>query len=112
MREQLLGRGTYTIAGSSISASMPIFSASRANSTARSVVSSETPATSGTRPPTTSTPARSARRFSSGSNELFSPTVPSSTSPSMPSATSAASVIWHAGMSTARSAENCVVAAG
>ena len=100
------------MAGSSISASAPSALASLAKRTARGVVISDTPTTTGTRPATTSTAALSTSRFSSGSSELFSPQVPSTISPCTPSRTSASSTPCVAARSIDRSAANCVVAAG
>ncbi len=70
------GVGTYTIAGNTMRAVAPIVSASLANAIAAAVVSSETPAMIGTRPPAASTAVRSTERFSSAVRELFSPHVP------------------------------------
>ena len=92
--------------------SAPKRSASRTNSTAMSVVNSETPAMTGTLPALTSTAPWSTLRFSMARSELPSPTVPMSTSPCTPSFKSAACTRCVAGRSSAKAASNWVVTAG
>ena len=100
------------MAGRSMSPVAPRVSASRANATAAAVVSSDTPATTGTRPRAASTAVRSTERFSSAVSELFSPTVPNATRPCTPSSMSADWTARVAARSTPRSASNWVVTAG
>src|ERR1700722_6134686 len=100
------------MAGSTMRPAAPIRSASRAKLAAAAVVSSLTPAMTGTRPSLASTAPSSTLRFSAALRELPSPTVPISTSPCTPSRTSAACTRRVAAKSTSSAASNCVVAAG
>ena len=83
-----------------------------ANAMPRSVVYSATPASTGTRPATASTAARSTCSFSSASRELFSPRVPSMTSPRMPASRQASICRAVAARSKLPSALNSVIKAG
>ena len=100
------GVGTYTMAGRSMSPAAPRRSASRAKATAAAVVSSDTPAITGTLPSATSTAPLSTVRFSAALSELPSPTVPISTRPCTPSCRSAFCTRCVAGRSTSRSESN------
>ncbi len=69
------------MAGSTISPSMPVFSASRAKRHASAVVYSATPDSTGILPRTACLISRSTSSFSAYSSAVFSPTVPSMTTP-------------------------------
>ena len=73
---------------------------------------SATPATTGTRPPTTSLAAFSTSRFSAADKEPFSPTVPSMISPWTPLSSNHSMCLAFAGKSMLSSELNCVVTAG
>lgn len=100
------------MAGSTISPSAPSLAASAAHRQASAVVYSATPTSTGTRRRTCSTTALSTSRFSGGSREQFSPTVPSTTRPWTPAASIASMWASVPGTSSDWSGWNWVQTAG
>ncbi len=114
MRAQLVGRGHVHHRRQQHQARRRPASRRRARySMARSVVNSETPATSGTRPPTASTAGAQRGAFLFGTQRIvFADRAQQDRCRRRRPLTSAVTVLRYAGRSSDRSAANCVVAAG
>ncbi len=91
---------------------MPTRAASLAVSTAKAVVNSAMPHSTGTRPFATDLAASMIAIFSLRSSEVFSPTEPQMIRPDTPSRIRPSMTFAVASMSSDRSSWNCVVTAG
>ncbi|MGY4437083.1 hypothetical protein ACVWWO_009560 [Bradyrhizobium sp. F1.13.1] len=91
---------------------MPTRAASFAVSTAKAVVNSAMPHSTGTRPAATDFAVSMIATFSLRSSEVFSPTEPQTIRPETPSRISPSITFAVASMSSERSSWNCVVTAG